>query len=137
MNLISSLSIKSKLLLIIVIVAVFALGTGLALNLYQERSDLKAEMIREAKLNTTLIGDFSISQLIFNDKPTAVKTLSKLKNIPNIVFARLYKNPHIEFADYGSYNEKKISEMELNGFDKAVFDADALLYHHFFYKNAL
>ena len=130
MNFINNLSIKSKLLFIIIIVAVFALGTGLALNLYQERNDLKTEMIKEAKLNATLISDFSTAQLIFDDKPTAVKTLSKLRNIPSIVFARLYKNPHINFADYGSYNEDKISRMQLNGFDKAVFDDESLLYHH-------
>ena len=93
-------SISKKLTLMNVLVSAVALllasGGFCAYDLYSFR----AALVRNVSVQAQIIGDNTISALLFNDPQSAEKTLSALRANPNLVHAQIYARDGKPFAGY-------------------------------------
>jgi len=100
MKIFRDLSIRKKIFLIIFTVTVSALATGFTVMVIGDIKELKSEMVKNVTLISKVIGDYSVSDLIFQDRGEAIHTLSKLQSISQIEFAVIYDNSGRPFALY-------------------------------------
>jgi PAS domain S-box-containing protein len=93
-------SISKKLTLMNVLVSAVALllacGGFCAYDLYSFRIAL----VRSVSMQAQIIGDNTVSALLFNDPHSAEKTLSALRANPNLVYAQIYTHDGQPFAGY-------------------------------------
>jgi PAS domain S-box-containing protein len=93
-------SLSRKLTLMNVLVSAVALllasGGFCAYDLYSFRLAL----VRNVSMQAQIIGDNTISALVFNDPPSAEKTLSALRANPNLMYAQIYTRDGQPFAGY-------------------------------------
>ena len=93
-------SISKKLTLMNVVVSAVALllasGGFCAYDLYSFRMAL----VRNVSIQAQIIGDNTVSALLFNDPHSAEKTLSALRANPNLVYAQIYTQNGQPFAGY-------------------------------------
>jgi PAS domain S-box-containing protein len=93
-------SISRKLTVMNVVVSAVALllasGGFCAYDLYSFRLAL----VRNVSMQAQIIGDNTISALVFNDPQSAEKTLSALRANPNLIYAQIYTRDGQPFAGY-------------------------------------
>jgi PAS domain S-box-containing protein len=93
-------SISRKLTLMNVVVSAVALllasGGFCAYDLYSFRLAL----VRNVSMQAQIIGDNTVSALVFNDPHSAEKTLSALRANPNLMYAQIYTQDGQPFAGY-------------------------------------
>ncbi|MGA8438725.1 MAG: response regulator [Candidatus Sulfotelmatobacter sp.] len=93
-------SISRKLTLMNVLVSAVALllasGGFCAYDLYSSRLAL----VRNVSMQAQIMGDNTISALVFNDPQSAEKTLSALRANPNLMYAQIYTRDGQPFAGY-------------------------------------
>jgi PAS domain S-box-containing protein len=93
-------SISKKLTLMNVLVSAVALllasGGFCAYDLYSFRMALE----RNVSIQAQIIGDNTVSALLFNDPHSAEKTLSALRANPNLIHAQIYTRDGQPFAGY-------------------------------------
>jgi PAS domain S-box-containing protein len=93
-------SISRKLTLMNVLVSAVALllasGGFCAYDMYSFRMAL----VRNVSIQAQIIGDNTVSALLFNDQHSAEKTLSALRANPNLVYAQIYTRDGQPFAGY-------------------------------------
>src|SRR6266446_5190906 len=93
-------SISRKLTLINMLVSVVALllasGGFCAYDLYSFRTAL----VRNVSIQAQIIGDNTVSALLFNDPHSAENTLSALRANPNLMYAQIYASDGQPFAGY-------------------------------------
>src|SRR6266849_981419 len=93
-------SISRKLTLINMLVSAVALllasGGFCAYDLYSFRTAL----VRNVSIQAQIIGDNTVSALLFNDPHSAEKTLSALRANPNLMYAQIYTRDGQPFAGY-------------------------------------
>ena len=93
-------SISKKLTLMNVLVSAVALllasGGFCAYDMYSFRMAL----IRNVSMQAQIIGDNTVSALVFNDPHSAEKTLSALRANPNLMYAQIYTRDGQPFAGY-------------------------------------
>ena len=93
-------SISKKLTLVNMLVSAVALllasGGFCAYDLYSFRTAL----VRNVSTQAQIIGDNTVSALVFNDPHSAEKTLSALRANPNLMYAQIYTSDSEPFAGY-------------------------------------
>src|SRR5580700_10184206 len=93
-------SISRKLTLMNVVVSAVALllagGSFCAYDLYSFR----VALVRNVSMQAQIIGDNTVSALLFNDPQSAEKTLSALRANPNLMYAQIYARDGQPFAGY-------------------------------------
>lgn len=93
-------SISRKLTLINMLVSAVALllasGGFCAYDLYSFR----AALVRNVSIQAQIIGDNTVSALLFNDPHSAENTLSALRANPNLMYAQIYTHDNQPFAGY-------------------------------------
>src|SRR5580704_3197147 len=93
-------SLSRKLTVMNVLVSAVALllasGGFCAYDLYSFRLAL----VRNVSIQAQIIGDNTISALVFNDPQSAEKTLSALRANPNLMYAQIYTRDGQPFAGY-------------------------------------
>src|SRR6266478_6361950 len=93
-------SISRKLTLINMLVSVVALllasGGFCAYDLYSFRTVL----VRNVSIQAQIIGDNTVSALLFNDPYSAENTLSALRANPNLMYAQIYASDGQPFSWY-------------------------------------
>ena len=93
-------SISRKLTLINMLVSAVALllasGGFCAYDLYSFRTAL----VRNVSIQAQIIGDNTVSALLFNDPHSAENTLSALRANPNLMYAQIYSRDGQPFAGY-------------------------------------
>jgi PAS domain S-box-containing protein len=93
-------SISKKLTLMNVLVTAVALllagGSFCAYDLYSFR----VALVRNVSMQAQIIGDNTVSALLFNDPQSAEKTLSALRANPNLMYAQIYARDGQPFAGY-------------------------------------
>lgn len=100
MHLLSDLSIRWKLLLIIMLSSGLALVMAcIAFTVYDQHS-AKGAMVRKLEVLAGVIADNSVSSLVFDDAQAAGQTLAALKAEPHIVAAAIYNAQSAPFALY-------------------------------------
>ena len=93
-------SISKKLTLMNMLASAVALllasGGFCAYDLYSSRMAL----VRSVSIQAEIIGDNTVSALLFNDPNSAEKTLSALRANPNLMYAQIYTRGGQAFAGY-------------------------------------
>ncbi len=85
MSLISNLSIKQRLIAIIIGVSISLLILGFSITVITDIDHLKKELVNNATLDATLIGEYCILPSTFGDRKGVIDILEKLRALPNIV----------------------------------------------------
>ena len=93
-------SISKKLTLMNVLASAVALllasGGFCAYDMYSSR----VALVRNVSMQAQIIGDNTVSALVFNDPHSAEKTLSALRANPNLMYAQIYTRDGQPFAGY-------------------------------------
>jgi PAS domain S-box-containing protein len=100
MNRFRNQPIRRKLVVIIMTASIIAIISGLAIYLVFDMNSIKNEMIKNADLNASLIGEYSVVPLIFGYKDEATDVLKKLNTIPSILDACIYNAKGEIFSFY-------------------------------------
>ena len=82
--------------LVSAVALLLASGGFCAYDLYSFRLAL----VRNVSIQAEIIGDNTISALVFNDPQSAEKTLSALRANPNLMYAQIYTRDGQPFAEY-------------------------------------
>ena len=119
-------SIKNKLVIIIISTSIIAILTGLIIYVSFDMANVKEEIKKNAKLNATLVGQYSIAPLLFGYKEEATDVLSKLSTIPDILDACLFNTSSEEiFASYHKNKKTSFNFPKLQS-EKAEFKGNYL-----------
>ena len=100
MNKFRNQPIRRKLVVIIMTASIIAIISGLAIYLVFDMNSIKNEMKKNADLNASLIGQYSVVPLIFGYKDEATDVLTKLNTIPSILDACIYNSKGEIFSFY-------------------------------------
>jgi len=98
-----NLSIKSKLTVTHLLVIFCTLGGGFSFVIVKDLRTFRAHMVDSNMTIAQAIGDYTVSDLAFNDKTEAERTLQTLKNIPVVEFACLYDEKGKLFASFSPH----------------------------------
>jgi signal transduction histidine kinase len=109
MKRLSRLSIRGQLILVITSAAVLAVVVGFATVILRDVGTLRREMVAKGELIARLAGDYSLSTLLFDDRPEAEEALSKLQWMEEVDCARLFDADGEVFASY----DRGLSRLEL------------------------
>lgn len=96
-----NLPIRSKLMASIMSVAGISLLLGLGINTFQEVRSYRKDLVRQARTQTNVIGEYCIPALDFGDREGARQILSRLHVHDQILAARLLDSENQPFASYG------------------------------------
>jgi len=123
-KLLTDISLSKKLTGIILLVTFFALSIGFTIYtisaVNQQKNDFKNSMVVNAKL----IGDYSISPIVFDDRRGANDILKKLSGIPEVISAHIFINNGDLFASY--YKKDTISTPTFKENAQAEFEGNIL-----------
>ena len=100
MKLLKLKSINDKLVVIILLISISVLVLGFGFMTYNNVQIFRAEMVDNVNLMARVIGDYSVSELVFNDREAAESTLSRLQAIMHIQYACLYDTSGDIFAEF-------------------------------------
>ena len=100
MNTFRKISIRKKLVLIILTASIISIISGLAIYLVFDMISIRNEMKKNAELNATLVGQYSIVPLVFDYKDEATDVLAKLSSMPAVVDALIFNTNGDVFASY-------------------------------------
>jgi PAS domain S-box-containing protein len=93
-------SISRKLTLMNVLVSAVALLLASSGFCAYDRYSFRVALVRNVSIQAQIIGDNTISALVFNDPQSAEKTLSALRANPNLIYAQIYTRDGQPFAGY-------------------------------------
>jgi PAS domain S-box-containing protein len=93
-------SISRKLTLMNVLVSAVALLLASAGFCAYDLYSFRLALVRNVSMQAQIIGDNTISALVFNDPQSAEKTLSALRANPNLMYAQIYTRDGQPFAGY-------------------------------------
>jgi len=97
---IRNLSIKNKMTLVILFIAFAVNSIGFIFITFWDIRRLKSETEAQLSLNATLIGDYCIVPLVFEDKQQASSAISRLKFVPSVDEGYLLDSSGNLFASY-------------------------------------
>ncbi len=93
-------SISRKLTLMNVVVSAVALLLASGGFCAYDAYSFRLALVRNVSMQAQIIGDNTISALVFNDPQSAEKTLSALRANPNLMYAQIYTRDGQPFAGY-------------------------------------
>ncbi len=100
MKMIQNISIKNKLIGIILLVTMLVIGIGFAIFIFSEIKRSKNELKNSTIVNASLIGEYSLTPLFFDDSIGVAKIIGKLKTIPYIESGGIYNKSGELFTSY-------------------------------------
>src|SRR5436305_1606208 len=98
------LSIRSKLMTGFMLTSLAALLITMAALALYDRETFKKKMLADLTALTGVVGENSVSPLVFNDRETARSVLSALRAQPHVTGAFLFDNEGHLFASYTTPN---------------------------------
>ncbi|MGL1902603.1 MAG: ATP-binding protein [Fibrobacterales bacterium] len=149
MKIFASLSIKSKIVLIITIVSFIVISITTSIISYVHISDYKENLLNQSQIKAKLVGDYSITALSFNYPKRAEEILEKLQNDPSIVQADIYNVDLTLFASYPRSENSRPHEIPyteshdefkgdiLNTYQPIAFKNEVYGYIHLQYDTSL
>ncbi len=112
-----NMSIRHKIVFAIMLTSISVLVISTGTMYVNDFITLRKTMANNLVTVTEVVGNNSISALIFNDEETAKETLGALRAVPHIISAHLYSKDGILFAEYGNAEAggSSVSEVESVG----------------------
>ena len=101
MTFFQTLSIKQKLMGMILIVTMVSIFLGFSFVIFNNISTFKNDLENNAVLNASIVGEYLVAPLEFQDNTGVEQVLSKLQNIPSIRFAQVYDEQGNQIAAFG------------------------------------
>ncbi len=98
MNFFYQLSLRNKIITIVLTTVILALSIGFSFNLYQELKSTKNNLLTEKILTAKIVGSYTTSDLTFNNRETALDSLSYLKTDPTIINAYIFDHKNKLFV---------------------------------------
>lgn len=115
MKLLNSLSIRSKITLIILLVTVISLSIAFIFIAFNEIQTYKKNMSDNISVMAKLVGENTAICLVFNTHADAKEQLSKLKKLNYVANAYIYDNHNKLFAKYDkSPNDTLLHNLPVN-----------------------
>jgi len=99
-SLIRNLSIRNKIVLLILSIALLVHLMGMLFITVLDISKLKSATISQLSLSATLIGDYCIIPLVFEDKQQASYAISRLKFVSSVDEGYLFDSNGMMFASF-------------------------------------
>jgi len=127
MKLITNISLKNKLIMIIFGVSIFGMVILFAFNLYRQINEFRENLVHETKLKAELLGEYSIPTLDFDDKRAAFEILTKLDVIPHIISGYTFTTDGKLFASHNKENPESIYIPEPYEKERVSFKDNVLL----------
>jgi len=127
MKLITNISLKNKLIMIIFGVSIFGMVILFAFNLYRQINEFRENLVHETKLKAELLGEYSIPTLDFDDKRAAFEILTKLDVIPHIISGYTFTTDGKLFASHNKENPENIYIPEPYEKERVSFKDNVLL----------
>ncbi|MFA8343413.1 MAG: ATP-binding protein [Rhodothermaceae bacterium] len=127
MKLITNISLKNKLIMIIFGVSIFGMLILFVMNLYRQINEFREDLVLETKLKAQLIGEYSIPTLDFDDPRAAFEILTKLDVIPHVISGYTFTSEGKLFASYDKENPENVYIPVPSNEQKVVFENDVLL----------
>ncbi len=121
-----NLSIRSKLTLIISSTTVIILLFGFILLTVINRNDLRERMLDNARLIARVTANYCVSDLAFEDKASALETLSSLISIPDFRMAALYDDQGNLFVTYRT-DTSLVAPVKISQAQETVFFGEYLV----------
>ena len=118
-------SIRAKLVGIVGLITISTLGVGFAVVLVNDVRTFRRDMVEHTSLVAHVIGEYSVSALIFRDQDAAQDALAKLADVPMLEHAYLYDAEGQPFANWGSLEE---TDLELTSDLAMSFGLSAYMY---------
>jgi serine phosphatase RsbU (regulator of sigma subunit) len=116
------LSIRTKLMTGFMLTSLVALLiTMAALGVY-DRSALRQEALRDARVLGGVIGENAATSIAFNDPQTARSTLAALRSQPHILSGYLYDHDGRLFASYAAQSIQPPAKMPADGWTMSESD---------------
>ncbi len=125
MGLLSKISIKSKLMMVIVTIAAITIITGSLVDIYFETRNTKKTIVEKTLNEARFISQYCIPALDFDFPEKASEILANLRAIPEITNGLLFDAKDSLFASY-SKTESKIQPQKIFRKRKYYFDHDFL-----------
>src|SRR3954454_5248790 len=101
------LSIRSKLMTGFMLTSLVELIITMAALALFDRETFKKKLLSDLQALAGVVGENSVSPLVFNDRETARSVLGALKAQPHVVSAFLFDNNGALFASYVTSNGSK------------------------------
>jgi signal transduction histidine kinase len=96
----ASESIRVKLLAMILLGSLVPIGSVLAIVAIQDVRAIRNQIVSEDTLIATIIADYSVGDLAFENRPESEKSLSILGRLSDVQFAALYDARGERFSSY-------------------------------------
>jgi len=114
MKLFRNLSLRNKITAIIVSTVLLVLTIGFSINLYTEANSIKERMLAEKILTTKIVGNYTVADLTFSNKESALEALSYLKRDESVINAHLYDAQNNHFVSLYQNNHSHKFELDIN-----------------------
>jgi signal transduction histidine kinase/DNA-binding response OmpR family regulator len=118
-------SIKGKLIGIICLITIGTLAAGFVLIVAYDVLTFKRDMVESTRLIAQVVGEYSVSDLVFYDREAATETLGKLATLPAIEYACLFDRNGERFSIFGDEPDPADQEIRL---EESVRFADGALH---------
>ena len=103
-------SVKTKITGAILLVTIITLFFGLFLVIYYDVEMFKRDLLNATRMNTKLVGEYSVGALTFEDSKGVSEILSRLQTIPSVINAAVFDEKGNLFASF-SRDSSKFAEI--------------------------
>ncbi len=134
MNL-SSMSLRNKLTGIILVVTFFAIAVSFGIYVSIAASSLRSNLLNSMIVNARVIGEYSVSPIVFEDKNGGSDVLQKVAEIAEIKQAYIFDAQGKVFADYFKIEEDLITPEYRKEASSEFIDDYLLVYQPIVYLN--
>jgi len=100
MKITKNLSIKNKLILLILSVTTVVMSLGFGVMIYTNLNSMEEEIIHDAESNSSMMADYLVFPLVFNDKERVMEIIKKIDSIEWISAITVYTDQLTEFVSY-------------------------------------
>jgi signal transduction histidine kinase len=108
-----SLSIRTRLTLVIFAGVLVTLSTALAVIATYEIKSLRRAVVSETSLLAAMVSEYAAVDMAFDDRREATRTLQTLAKVPDVVHATLYDERGQRFASFRRHDVPDASIPEL------------------------
>jgi len=97
-----NLSIRIKLIILVMGVMLLSIFSAAWLEYIRVVSSSKEQMVEHSTITANLLGDLSLTYMLFDDKIGASEELKKFRNFKNVIYGAIYDKSGNIFASYKS-----------------------------------
>lgn len=124
-NVYGNLSLKNKIATIIISMVVVIAVLGLYLSFKHENEFIIEKLVEEKILTARIVGSYTATDLAFNNKESAVVSMSYLESDVSIINVHLFNEKGEYFASL--YQEKDIPKLTVSDGSQHIFSGAELL----------